>query len=221
MTEQTDKQKCASNCWAIGGGVGALGFVLMWFGGAGVFGALLWGAVLAVVVALVLNHLLCGAAQQDQATEGEAVPEPTQSAAPATAPMAPETAAIVHPEPEVRPEPEAQPAPAEAPELDAAPAADAPAPEAPTAETAPTRPSGLERARGGQADDLKRIKGIGPKLELLLHDLGIYHFDQIAAWGADEVAWVDDNLKGFKGRVSRDSWVAQAAELCALSEELG
>ena len=38
----------------------------------------------------------------------------------------------------------------------------------------------------------------------------IFHFDQIAAWTAAEVAWVDDNLEGFKGRVTRDEWVAQA-----------
>ena len=62
----------------------------------------------------------------------------------------------------------------------------------------------------GKADDLKRIKGIGPKLEKLCHALGFYHFDQIAAWTEEEVNWVDQNLEGFKGRVSRDNWVEQA-----------
>ncbi len=82
-------------------------------------------------------------------------------------------------------------------------------PEAATAATA-TRPEALEAPRAGGADDLKMIKGVGPKLEQLLHSLGIYHFDQIAGWGAAEIAWMDDNLKGFKGRVSRDEWVRQA-----------
>lgn len=72
------------------------------------------------------------------------------------------------------------------------------------------KPATLDGARGGVADDLKRIKGIGPKLEILCNDLGFYHFDQIAAWTDDEVAWVNANLEGFKGRVSRDEWVAQA-----------
>ncbi len=45
----------------------------------------------------------------------------------------------------------------------------------------------------------------------LVNDLGFYHFDQIAAWTPAEVAWVDENLAGFKGRVSRDNWVEQAA----------
>ena len=85
------------------------------------------------------------------------------------------------------------------------PAAAAPAQEA--------QPVALEGARDGAADDLKRIKGVGPKLEALLHSLGIYHFDQIATWGAAEIAWMDNHLEGFTGRVSRDDWVGQAKEL--------
>jgi NADH-quinone oxidoreductase subunit E len=81
-----------------------------------------------------------------------------------------------------------------------------------------TKPATLDAARDGKPDDLKQIKGIGPKLEQLCNRLGFYHFDQIAAWTADEVAWVDANLEGFKGRVSRDEWVAQAKKL-ALGEE--
>ena len=73
-----------------------------------------------------------------------------------------------------------------------------------------TKPKALKAPRKGQADDLKQIEGIGPALEKLCNELGIYHFDQIAGWGVDEVAWMDTNLKGFKGRVSRDRWVAQA-----------
>lgn len=80
------------------------------------------------------------------------------------------------------------------------------------------RPSGLEAPRDGKADDLKQIKGIGPKLEKLCNSLGFWHFDQIAAWTADEVAWVDANLTGFKGRVSRDEWVGQAKVLAAGGE---
>ncbi len=71
-------------------------------------------------------------------------------------------------------------------------------------------PKPLKAARKGQADDLQKIEGIGPVLEKLLHGLGTYHFDQIASWGVDEIAWIDTNLKGFKGRATRDKWVAQA-----------
>jgi len=78
-----------------------------------------------------------------------------------------------------------------------------------------TRPATLDGPRDGAADDLKMIKGIGPKLEKLCNSMGFYHFDQIAAWTGDEVAWVNANLAGFKGRVSRDNWVEQAATLAA------
>ena len=96
-----------------------------------------------------------------------------------------------------------QPAPA------AAPAVEAAVPEG------GTRPAALDAPRAGGADDLKRIKGIGPKLEQLCHSLGFYHFDQIANWTPAEVAWVDENLEGFKGRVTRDTWVEQARVLAA------
>ncbi len=75
------------------------------------------------------------------------------------------------------------------------------------------KPQGIEAARGGAPDDLKRISGVGPKLEKLLQSLGFFHFDQVAAWTEAEIAWVDENLEGFKGRVTRDEWVAQAKAL--------
>jgi NADH-quinone oxidoreductase subunit E len=80
------------------------------------------------------------------------------------------------------------------------------------------KPEGLATAREGKADNLKEIKGIGPKLEALCHRLGFFHFDQIAGWTPAEIAWVDDNLEGFKGRVTRDNWVAQAKVLAAGGE---
>lgn len=72
------------------------------------------------------------------------------------------------------------------------------------------KPTTLDGPRDGTADDLKRIKGIGPKMEQLCNKLGFWHFDQIAAWSDEEVAWVDANMEGFKGRVTRDVWVEQA-----------
>lgn len=72
------------------------------------------------------------------------------------------------------------------------------------------QPKKLDAPEGGQADDLKDIDGVGPVLEGLLHSLGIYHFHQIANWDDAEIAWVDENLEGFHGRVSRDEWVRQA-----------
>jgi len=105
---------------------------------------------------------------------------------------------------------------ADAPAAATPPVSAKPAParsEAKKAEAAPaeaTRPEALDGPRGGKPDDLKKIKGVGPKLEKLVNELGFYHFDQIAKWTEAEIAWVDENLKGFKGRVSRDTWVEQA-----------
>jgi len=79
------------------------------------------------------------------------------------------------------------------------------------------KPETLSAAREGGADDLKLLKGVGPKLEQTLNELGFYHFDQIAAWGPAEVAWVANRLK-FKGRIERDGWIAQARQLAAGEE---
>jgi predicted flap endonuclease-1-like 5' DNA nuclease len=65
----------------------------------------------------------------------------------------------------------------------------------------------------GDPDDLRQIKGIGPKLNTLLISLGVTRFDQIAAWGAAEIDKVDDHLGTFKNRITRDSWVEQAGLL--------
>lgn len=70
----------------------------------------------------------------------------------------------------------------------------------------------LLNAARGEADDLTRIKGIGPKLSTRLNELGIYHYDQIAAWTEADGEWIDDQL-AFKGRVAREDWIAQAKGL--------
>ena len=79
-------------------------------------------------------------------------------------------------------------------------------------------PARLDAPRDGGPDDLKRIKGIGPKLEDMLHGMGFYHFDQIANWTDEELTWVDSRLDGFNGRASRDAWVSQAKVLAEGSE---
>ena len=68
--------------------------------------------------------------------------------------------------------------------------------------------------RADKGDDLQRIKGIGPVNEKRVHELGIYHFDQIAAWTREEIRWVGTYLS-FPGRIDREQWVSQAANLAA------
>lgn len=97
----------------------------------------------------------------------------------------------------------------------AAPVAATPAAASAAASGAGTKPATLAAARGGQPDDLRQLSGVGPKMEQTLHAMGIFHFDQIASWGPQELAWMDANLQGLKGRASRDGWVAQAKALAA------
>ncbi len=75
-------------------------------------------------------------------------------------------------------------------------------------------PEQLDAPRQGRADDLKRISGIGPRLEKLLNDLGIYHYSQIAALTPDNIKWLDVRLH-FSGRIERENWVEQARVLAA------
>ncbi len=110
-------------------------------------------------------------------------------------------AVIPHPAPAAKP--------AAAPEK-SAPVKSAPAKSAPVAKDG--RPETLAAPRGGKADDLKQLKGVGPALEKKLNGLGIYHLDQIAGWDEKEIDWVDDQLS-FKGRIARDEWTKQAGTL--------
>ena len=64
-------------------------------------------------------------------------------------------------------------------------------------------------------DDLKRIKGVGPKLEKLLHSLGVTSYAQVAAWDDEQIDRIDAQLGTFAGRIRRDDWPAQARYLAA------
>lgn len=83
------------------------------------------------------------------------------------------------------------------------------------AASAESQPELLKAPRGGKGsqDDLSLIWGVGPKLEQMLNEMGIWHFDQIAVWTKANLAYVDDKLVGFKGRAARDEWIKQAKKL--------
>lgn len=70
-------------------------------------------------------------------------------------------------------------------------------------------------AAAGPADDLTRIKGLGPKLRAMLGDLGVTRFDQIAGWTDADIARIDPHLGAFQGRIVRDNWIEQARYLAA------
>jgi predicted flap endonuclease-1-like 5' DNA nuclease/uncharacterized membrane protein YeaQ/YmgE (transglycosylase-associated protein family) len=235
---------CMGICWIAGALLGIVAFLILTARmGMGWLLALIIGIVVLVAVALILRMLFCGnvgavsAPAAGPAPKPAAAPKPAEDAA---AKAAAEAAAQAKAEADARAKAEAEEkARAEASrakaEADAKAAAEAKtAADAAAAGAAATpdydadgvregteegtRPAALDGPRGGKADNLKEIKGIGPKLEILCNQLGFYHFDQIAGWSADEIAWVNANLTGFKGRVTRDNWVEQAKILAAGGE---
>ncbi|CAN5430677.1 hypothetical protein BH23ACT9_BH23ACT9_09900 [soil metagenome] len=70
-------------------------------------------------------------------------------------------------------------------------------------------------APDGPADDLKRISGIGPKLERMLNEQGITTFRQLADMSDSDVDALQQRLSQFPGRIRRDSWVEQAGRLAS------
>lgn len=107
-----------------------------------------------------------------------------------------------------------QEAPPPPPPVPATPAAAAAPPVAkpPVVADKPAGPELIAKPRG-QADDLKLIWGIGPKLEQVLNKTGVWHFSQIALWSKADSAHMDALLTGFHGRALRDEWVKQAKKL--------
>lgn len=62
----------------------------------------------------------------------------------------------------------------------------------------------------GEPDDLKLLKGVGPKLATMLNQMGIVRYDQIAKLAPNQVDAIDAQLGAFKGRFQRDRIVEQA-----------
>jgi peptide/nickel transport system ATP-binding protein len=151
-------------------------------------------------------HLSAEVLAEMEPVISQAKPEKTAAKADAPAP-----AALLQ-VPQARPARKAPAARSAKPVAKAAPAK----PAAATAKAAPKealpagRPAGIAKPK--KPDDLKMISGVGPKIEKILHGLGIYTYAQIASWKKAERDWVDDHLK-FSGRIEREDWVKQAKAL--------
>ncbi len=196
-------------------------FVAGWGLSYSVLGAVLIGLLVAVIVWVIL---WIGWTDPQAAAQtprpAAAVTPPMPSSAPAKAaettasvtstPAAPDEAAAMPTAAEPVPAPPAaKPAAAKA----AKPAAEKgakPAAEKGAKPAAADKPVVLAKPRDGGPDDLKMIKGVGPVLEKALHENGVFHFDQVAAWKIKDARWFDENVKGANGRVIRDEWIKQA-----------
>lgn len=170
-----------------------------------------------------------------------APPPPPIAEAPLAPPPAPEPTPIAEaPAPEPVAEPEIVPAPlppvveeapvsepladepiAAAAPLDASPAslasdiaepAPEPEPEPEPAAAAP-EPAPVATPAAPKADDLTRMKGVGPRLAERLASVGITSFAQLAALTPEEANALDAKLGDFQGRIHRDRWIEQASFL--------
>lgn len=129
--------------------------------------------------------------------------------------FAPAAAAPVSPD-RADPAPVAADAPADAPARAPTGAAAHAASHAATgAPAAPGLVEALVATPPDAADDLTRIRGIGPKLAAELNSLGIFSLAQIAALTPEELERIDGALSGIRGRPMRDDWVGQARALLA------
>ena len=227
MSNTSGSLVCAITCWGIallGGLLGAV--LLMVLADWSFMQAAFIGVILFFVAGALLSWLLCkplpapGTATIDAKKPGE---HPAKTAAkPAAAAAAPKAEAAPAPAAEVKStqlpgQQELSERKGEWKYEGDAKLAAAAAPAASSDGAGEAAPETLSAAREGGADDLKLLKGVGPKLEGTLNELGFYHFDQIAKWTDAEVAWVDSRLK-FKGRIERDGWIEQAKILAAGGE---
>lgn len=127
--------------------------------------------------------------------------KPSAAKAPAASPVAKAKTA-----PAVKPAPAAKAAPKS---VKTEKAVDKPT--AAKAEPAPQAPAKTTMSKA-RPDDLKKISGIGPKVEQVLNGMGYSRYADIAAWTEADIAKVEETL-GFSGRVGRDDWVGQAKTL--------
>ena len=207
----------------------------MFMGGRGFFSSVIIGIVIFAVSGFLFTRLLCRGSVASQPTA--AAPARTSTPAPA---LVPATAA-----PEQAPEPQAAPDAAPESEAESEPAARPPAASGDGSKVKSSQLAGQMElasykgtwkyqagadagpaataaeptaASDGTADDLKKIRGVGPGLEKKLHAAGVAAFAQIAAWTDDDVAKMG-SLLSFKGRIEREGWVDQAKILAAGSRK--
>ncbi len=221
--------ECNRNCWIVAGIAGVLVLLFTWgMGDLGFFGGLFLGLVACGLLGSLLVWLACNDRPElfsdtdsqtvtDWAREaadsqpgsllvsGSLGPEPALMTMPIVAGAMKATDEDAGAKAETATPAKVEPAkaPAKA-SVDAEPA---------KAKAAPARKASQPAAADAPPDDLKRIKGIGPKLSEWLHENGITRYAQIAAWDADAVADYAERLGRMGGRIEADDWVGQARQL--------
>jgi len=223
----TGLNACTIVCWllAFAFGVFVAAALIGWAGWHGLLAAV-FGLIAMLIAGWLLKGIFCtaetpasgvatttAAAAVSTATVAATAKEKPAAKAAAKKPAAKKTAAKSAPAAKTKTAAAKKPAVKKASAPKAKPAAKKPA--APKAKPAAKKPAAKKaptkfyRKPPAKIDDLKLISGVGPKLETTLNQIGIYQYDQVAAWKKAEIKKVDDQLK-FKGRIERDDWMAQA-----------
>lgn len=175
--------------------------------------------LLAVLVGFVVAWFLLSGSRKTRITREETGDEPVgakRNQALIDAPSA--SAKDAAPPPAAPPAaspPAPAPAPAPAPKAEPAAAAAGIGGAGAAVGTAVAEESEAAQARPDGADDLTKLKGVGPKLAAQLNALGVTSFAQIAGWSEADIDRVDDQLGRFKGRIRRDDWIGQAKLLAS------
>ncbi|MDW4496896.1 endonuclease [Sulfitobacter sp. D35] len=240
LTDLTDNMdECRKKSWMMAAGGGVVMFILvLLLSGFDFLTALISGLLFTGVLGMVLVSFRCGDTASPRSTSNPvtapattapaADPEMASAKAPDPAPAPEAPATLVSETPAANSDAKVKPSAALAGQDELASRkgswkygegdGEAPA-KTPAASTSAdeSEPALMQSPRDGSGDNLKLIGGVGPKLEQTLNELGIWHFDQVAAWGPEEIAWVDNRLR-FKGRIERDNWIDQAKTLAAGGE---
>ena len=169
--------------------------------------------LLAVLVGFVIAWFLLSGSRKTKVTRDDGpgeTPGARRNQALIDAPPAAAKEPSAAPAPEPAPAPAPAPAPVPTPRAEPAAAAASIGGAGAAVGTAVAEETEAAQQRPEGADDLTRLKGVGPKLAAQLQDLGVTSFAQIAAWDEADIDRIDDQLGRFKGRIRRDNWIEQA-----------
>lgn len=205
---------CTRDCWLAAAALGLIVWILTGAGALAWYEGLVLGLIATGLSGAFLVWFACGGAPAASAAAWQPAPPDSGRADSRAAPSQPVSRDVAAPKPTAK-----EPAPAPAPRAAARPEPAKPVAARPeAAKPAPAAAAKPTAGASAEANDLKEIKGVGPKLEQLLHENGITRFDQIAAWDDAEMDRFAELIGRMGSRIRSDDWVGQAKTLAAGGE---
>lgn len=237
MTMDTKDGRCATICWIVAIVVGVLAFALM-RPGVWVLLALLVAVLVTIAVGVMLSRQVCTATARRDSGADEVSADAVAAPQGAPAPGSRGSAALAQPgsggAASGMAAGAAHPGASGASEVEATPTARPGLMVPPDDETAEwdeaqesgstvttsaaaydAGPADEDDDAAEEADDLRRLQGVGPKVAETLERIGIRRFDQIAAWTEVDMERLEAAQAGLRARAERDDWIGQARALAA------